>query len=144
MCCWGGPWPCCQSHRGAPRLAEMNYLHLWFISAWKAASQEAKCLKPEACVGLCSISCLPSTSPAHISCFQTSKWRKPALVESEGAGTDLWIQGHNLPRVCCGGRHQVGKLPQGDASPGMKRCAEVSRLASFITFKRANPAVLGV
>jgi len=74
---------------------------------------------------------------AQISCFQRSKWRKPALVESGGlrVGTDLWIQGRRLPG---------GPAGKGGASPGMKRCAGVSRLASLVTFKRANPAVFGV
>lgn len=66
----------------------------------KATSQEGKCPKSELCVVLGSISCLSSTSAAQISCFQMSKWRKAALVESGGpwVGTDLWIQGRRLPR----------------------------------------------
>lgn len=99
-----------ESQRGAT--SGRTELHLWFIGAWKAASQEAKCLKPEACVGLCSISCLPSTSPAHISCFQTSKWRKPALVESEGRAQTSGFKAIISPGCVVGGGTRLGSFPR--------------------------------
>lgn len=85
-----------------------------FMVYWglKATSQEGKCLKSEPCVGLGSISCLPSTSAAQISCFQTGEWRKAALVESGGSG---WAQTSGFKAAGSPGG------PRWKASPGRRQ-----------------------
>lgn len=124
----GAPGVAVRGSWGAPCLGEMNP-SLWFLSACRQLCKEESALNPKQ-----FLPTLYSPFPVFLykppsggnlvwRCLRGSGWTLTSGVQAAGSQGAGW---EGSPRV---------------APAGMKRCAGISRLASRITFKRANPVV---